>query len=106
METLVSVGNRVSTANGNGVVRFVGTTSFAPGKWVGVELDGPTGKNNGTVQGKAYFTCRDGYGVFVRPVGVKLLNPSPRKSFEEPVKRSVATCFSSADGRLLQHLRL
>lgn len=39
---------------------------FAPGKWVGVELDEPKGKNNGIVQGKTYFQCRDNHGLFVR----------------------------------------
>ena len=41
-------------------------TSFAPGKWVGVELDDTKGKNNGTVQGKAYFQSRENHGLFVR----------------------------------------
>src|SRR5271169_4722159 len=86
METVVSVGNRVSTANGTGTVRFVGSTAFATGKWIGVELDGPTGKNNGIVQGKAYFSCRDGYGVFVRSVGIKLIDVSPRKSLDEQTR--------------------
>ena len=39
---------------------------FAPGKWVGVELDEPKGKNNGVVQGKTYFQARENYGLFVR----------------------------------------
>src|SRR5271154_3906463 len=86
METAVSVGNRVSTANGTGVVRFAGTTAFQAGKWIGVELDGPTGKNNGTVQGKAYFSCRDGYGVFVRPTGIKIIDVSARKSLDEQTR--------------------
>jgi dynactin 1 len=79
METSVAVGNRVSTTNGPGTVRFVGPTSFATGKWVGIELDGPQGKHNGRVQGKAYFSCRDGYGIFVRPVAVKLLDEATRR---------------------------
>ena len=79
----MAVGNRVSTANGNGTVRFVGTTTFQVGKWVGVELDTPTGKHNGSVQGKSYFSCRNGYGVFVRPVAAKLLDVSPRRSVDE-----------------------
>jgi len=86
METAVYVGNRVSTANGTGIVRFVGTTAFAAGKWIGVELDGPTGKNNGTVQGKAYFSCRDGYGVFVHPARIKIIDVSPRKSLDEQTR--------------------
>ncbi len=46
--------------------RYVGVTKFAPGKWVGVELDEPKGKNNGALQGKTYFMARDNYGIFVR----------------------------------------
>jgi dynactin complex subunit len=38
-----------------GIVAYVGTTMFASGKWIGVVLDEPKGKNNGTVQGKSYF---------------------------------------------------
>jgi dynactin 1 len=83
MEASVAVGNRVSTTNGVGVVKFVGTTLFASGKWIGIELDSPVGKHNGTVQGKSYFTCRDRYGIFVRPVAVKLIDVSPRKSMDE-----------------------
>ena len=93
METPVSVGNRVSTANGAGVVRFVGTTAFAAGKWIGVELDGRTGKNNGSVQGKAYFSCRDGYGVFVRPAGIKIIDVSPRKSLDEQTRGAARVLY-------------
>ncbi|PSN47787.1 hypothetical protein C0J52_08169 [Blattella germanica] len=38
-----------------GAVAYVGTTKFATGKWIGIILDEPKGKNNGTVQGKIYF---------------------------------------------------
>jgi dynactin 1 len=38
-----------------GIVAYVGSTMFASGKWIGVILDDPKGKNNGTVQGKSYF---------------------------------------------------
>jgi dynactin complex subunit len=38
-----------------GIVAYVGTTMFASGKWIGVILDEPKGKNNGTVQGRSYF---------------------------------------------------
>lgn len=29
-------------------------------------MDTPTGKNDGTVQGIQYFTCRPKHGIFVR----------------------------------------
>jgi dynactin 1 len=38
-----------------GIVAYVGSTMFASGKWIGVILDEPKGKNNGTVQKKSYF---------------------------------------------------
>jgi dynactin 1 len=38
-----------------GVVAYIGSTMFASGKWIGIILDEPKGKNNGTVQGRSYF---------------------------------------------------
>lgn len=38
------LGSRVRHASGEGTVRFKGTTSFAVGQWVGVELDSQNGK--------------------------------------------------------------
>ena len=49
-----------------GTVKFIGTTLFAPGKWIGVELDEAKGKNKGVIQGKAYFQCPDNHGLMVR----------------------------------------
>jgi len=51
-----------------GQCKFIGSTSFASGVWVGIVLDsGAHGNTNGSVFGRKYFTCRDGKGVFVRP---------------------------------------
>ena len=52
--------------------RFVGTTDFAPGKWVGVELFEPRGKNNGFVNGKEYFRCPEQHGLFLRASQVQV----------------------------------
>lgn len=38
-----------------GVIAYVGHPAFASGKWIGVILDEPKGKNNGTVKGQMYF---------------------------------------------------
>lgn len=63
---------RISPDSKTGVVAFIGTTHFSHGVWIGVELDAPTGKNNGTVDGVTYFTCKPRYGIFVKPEKLKL----------------------------------
>ncbi|KAM4611889.1 dynactin subunit 1-like isoform 3-T3 [Polymixia lowei] len=56
-----------------GTVAYVGATLFASGKWVGVILDEAKGKNDGTVQGKRYFTCEENHGIFVRQSQIQLV---------------------------------
>ncbi|SCZ96494.1 BZ3500_MvSof-1268-A1-R1_Chr8-2g10233 [Microbotryum saponariae] len=70
---ILSLGTRVVVSAGIGTLRFVGPTNFAAGKWCGIELDDATGKNDGSVNGQRYFTCRMGKGVFVRHSQVRLL---------------------------------
>ncbi|DAA27057.1 TPA: axonal transport of synaptic vesicles-like [Bos taurus] len=57
--------------NKTGIVRYVGPTDFQEGTWVGVELDLPSGKNDGSIGGKQYFKCNPGYGLLVRPGRVR-----------------------------------
>ena len=67
-----------------GTIKYIGPTEFAEGTWIGVELRTPKGKNDGTVQGKRYFSCKPNYGLIVRPSkvtvrginGAKLLGDS------------------------------
>ena len=74
----IQVGNRCQVAlkgkgNQRGVVKFVGETEFKEGLvWVGIQLDEPYGKNNGSVGGKAYFECPANYGVFAKPETVEV----------------------------------
>ncbi|XP_038669712.1 CAP-Gly domain-containing linker protein 2 isoform X2 [Scyliorhinus canicula] len=50
-----------------GIIQFLGETQFAPGKWAGVVLDEPVGKNDGSVGGVRYFECGALQGIFTRP---------------------------------------
>jgi len=63
-------------ANGvkhRGCVKFIGETEFKTDiLWIGVQLDEPYGKNNGSVAGKKYFECEANYGVFVRPMNIEV----------------------------------
>lgn len=86
------IGALVEISTGKGIVRFCGTTSFAPGKWVGIELFEPKGKNDGSIQGIAYFSCKPSYGVFIRPSQVRIIAAEPDLP---PVNVSPA-CWSTA----------
>ncbi|XP_032902388.1 dynactin subunit 1 [Amblyraja radiata] len=72
------VGSRVEVIGKGhrGTVAYVGATMFASGKWVGVILDDARGKNDGTVQGKRYFTCDDNRGIFVRQSQIQVVEDS------------------------------
>ncbi|CAG7725376.1 unnamed protein product [Allacma fusca] len=64
----IKIGDRVivqsSSGTKRGLLRFIGSTMFAPGEWAGIELDQPIGKNDGSVGSHRYFTCPDKYGLF------------------------------------------
>lgn len=57
MSDSLKVGQRVEVSGKDvrGVIAFIGITNFASGKWIGLILDGPKGKNNGSVRGQVYF---------------------------------------------------
>lgn len=46
-----------------GKLCYFGKTDFADGNWVGIELDEPIGKNDGTVDGVTYFNCKPKHGT-------------------------------------------
>jgi len=63
-ETNFTIGTRVLVRDKgfSGIVAYQGTTNFAPGVWIGLVLDEPKGKNDGSLQGKVYFKCPDKHG--------------------------------------------
>ena len=48
-------------------VRYIGPFHHASNDdvWVGLELQEPTGKHNGTVENKVYFRCKEKHGAFI-----------------------------------------
>ncbi|KAF7320182.1 CAP-Gly domain-containing protein [Mycena kentingensis (nom. inval.)] len=70
----------VEVTAGRGVVRFMGTTQFMGGQWIGIELNEPNGKNDGSVNGVSYFSCKAGHGIFVRaPLIKSVLGMEPER---------------------------
>ena len=63
----VLIGQKMS-----GTIRFVGKTMFAPGKWIGVELDLAKGTNDGSLGGIRYFMCEPSHGLFAPPSKVQI----------------------------------
>ena len=79
------VGQTIELSDGRvATIRFLGSAHFAPGDWIGVELEDDSGKNDGSVQGERYFDCEAGRGMFCRPAAVAQIieeapKPAPKK---------------------------
>ena len=63
---VLDVGDRVKHGKKFGKVAFLGSVHYTDGIMVGVCLDEPVGKNDGTVKGVSYFQCKPGHGLMVR----------------------------------------
>ncbi|XP_061600414.1 dynactin subunit 1 isoform X3 [Cololabis saira] len=93
-----------------GTVAYIGNTLFASGKWVGVILDEAKGKNDGTVQGKRYFTCEEHHGIFVRQSQIQLVDDgadttspeTPEPSAGKTLKRELPETAKSTKMRGLK----
>lgn len=58
-----------------GVIKFVGEIPEIKSHqlfWVGIELDEPLGKNDGTLQGVRYFEAKPTHGSFAKPSNVEV----------------------------------
>ena len=73
------------TDSRRGTVSYVGPVQEIPGlgAWIGVTLDEPTGKNDGTASGTKYFDCKPKFGVFVRPDRVEIGDFPPVDDFDD-----------------------
>lgn len=49
-----------------GTIRYSGPTAFGEGDWVGLELQSPVGRTDGSVNGVTYFKCAANQGIFVK----------------------------------------
>jgi len=71
-----------------GEVKFVGEVKEIPGAvgaWIGVQLDEPVGKNDGSIGGTRYWGAPSDlkHGVFVRPERVEVGDWPPMDDLEE-----------------------
>jgi tubulin-folding cofactor B len=78
----IKVGARCQITEGSrrGTVRYVGKIPEITGSvsqqaqlyWVGVEIDEPLGKNDGSIKGVRYFQALHNHGAFVKPALVEI----------------------------------
>lgn len=95
MSEALSAGTVIELTDGRqATVRFVGSTHFATGEWIGLELNEATGKNDGSVQGERYFDCEPGYGMFVRPTVVGKVVPNPPRESKQTAKPATTAAAS------------
>ena len=62
-----------------GIVKYIGPIQEkkTEGDYVGLELEKPIGKNNGTHNGKVYFTTKPNHGIFLKPTSLALMDGTP-----------------------------
>ncbi|VDN93244.1 unnamed protein product [Brugia pahangi] len=60
------IGDRCQIGGRVGNIVYIGPARFAPGEWIGIVLDQPLGKNDGSVDGHRYFSCEPKHGLFCK----------------------------------------
>lgn len=82
-ESWLTLGVNVLVNSEIGILRYIGPVDFAEGTWLGVELRSNNGKNDGSVQGKRYFTCKPNKGLLVKPKKVSVRGINGAKLLSE-----------------------
>jgi len=101
----LQIGDRVLVAGQKvGIIRFMGETQFAPGVWVGVELDEPHGKNDGSVSGVRYFECRMNYGIFAQQMKIQRCEHGIPKSHESLRLKPGMSVFVNNELGIVRHI--
>ncbi|XP_041766748.1 dynactin subunit 1 isoform X2 [Anopheles merus] len=104
-ERYLKIGQRVELTGKEvrGTIAYVGMTSFAVGKWVGVILDEAKGKNNGSIKGHQYFSCEENYGMFVRPTQLVFIDDAgnPIEDAQTPDEKPRSRLSSAGSVRSL-----
>jgi len=110
MSAVLRVGDRVQTARGPGLVKYLGKLPKHDGEWAGIELDSPDGLNDGTVDGIRYFDCKEKNGIFLHSHKPTKLNPTPSKSLSPSPSRDgsfdvyCASCYQLIPGVFIRVL--
>ncbi|KAI9874235.1 MAG: hypothetical protein M1830_010039 [Pleopsidium flavum] len=101
------IGQSVELQDGRlATVQYVGTTHFAAGDWIGVDLEEATGKNDGAVQGERYFDCEQGHGMFVRPAVAHVIDqPTPKANGKATGKANGAATKARPQNAVVGGLR-
>ncbi|KAF3941237.1 hypothetical protein ABW19_dt0207270 [Dactylella cylindrospora] len=91
----IKVGARCLVGDGaadrRGEVAYVGQVEQIPqgGIWVGVRLDEPTGKNDGSINGVSIFNAMKNHGIFVRPSRVTVGDYPPQTLDDEDLLEEI-----------------
>lgn len=94
------VGDRVLVGGTKlGTIVFIGETHFSSDEWAGVVLDGPVGKNDGSVTGRRYFSCEMNHGIFARQSKLTRMSTDDADSTSAKKSEETAMTASTADAK-------
>lgn len=90
------IGQKIETnTHRTGIVKYVGSIHVAEGAWLGIDLQEPTGKNDGSVRGERYFECPPQHGLFVKETDILQILSQPAPKAAAPKPKAVAPASKS-----------